>query len=415
MQTFQRPMPVTAVQPKSTVRVCVVLTRLGAGGPPVVVLDLLTGLRQQGIDAILVVGSRDKQHDCETDYPALQNVPVVYVDAMSRSVHWMNDLRALFALYRIFRELRPDVVHSHTSKAGVLGRLSALAARVPVVTHTFHGNVLKGYFGPLLSQGVRIVETLLAAGSDALFVLSRQQATEIVGEFRIAPRHKVHVVPLGIDAKRFEEIPPPRLSRRRLTVGWFGRFVPVKDTQLLAQVISQCMAQSDEIDFVIAGDGPERHVVEEAVRQNTGRVRYLGWVPDLRAVLPEVDVVVQTSRNEGTPVALLEGMAAARPFVSTAVGGVVDMVSGTPCEKPGSGTWFGNAVLTDHDPAVIVNALKALGDDRRLLSQMGCQARDLVLRRFVPQNYVDRTVFVYLCCLAGNINTFRTKSIINDC
>jgi glycosyltransferase involved in cell wall biosynthesis len=383
----------------SGIRVCVVLTRLGAGGPPFVVRELLLGLREQGIEATLIVGSCETGHDCEMDYLSDSNIPVVYIEAMSRSVNWLQDLKAFVALQQAFRSLRPHVVHTHTSKAGVIGRLAAVITRVPVVVHTFHGNVLKGYFGRLVSRAVQTLEKVLAFGTDVLFVLSHQQAREIAQEFGIAPERKVQVIPLGVDARRFAQIYPPAEGKHKLTVGWFGRFVPIKDIPLLINVIERTVAKSGNIDFVIGGDGPGRDLIESVVQRcGAGRVRYLGWVTDLREVLSEVDVVLQTSLNEGTPVAVLEGMASARPFVSTAVGGLVDMVSGV-AQHRNDVSWYDNGVLTGRDPESIADALVELMRNRTLVATMGVAARRVVEERFVHKAYVDRTLAAYRRCL----------------
>ncbi|MCI0433684.1 MAG: glycosyltransferase, partial [Gemmatimonadetes bacterium] len=214
-----------------------VLTRLGAGGPPIHSLLLTREMSQLGYPTVLVTG-RCAPQDGDMSYLLRADDPVHYVEEMSRSVSPWNDLAAVWRIFRYLRQVRPAIVHTHTAKAGVLGRLAARLAGVPVVVHTFHGNVLNHYFCAPLNFAIRLIERLLARWSDAICVLSPQQASEMTDKYRIAPREKVHIVPLGMDLTPFERIAPAP-GGGALIVGWMGRFVPVKDIPLLASVVRE--------------------------------------------------------------------------------------------------------------------------------------------------------------------------------
>jgi glycosyltransferase involved in cell wall biosynthesis len=311
-------------------------------------------------------------------YLLREDDPVHSIPEMSRSVSPWQDLRALIALYRFLRRERPQIVHTHTAKAGVLGRIAARLARVPVVVHTFHGNVLNGYFSPPINWAIRQVERVLASFTDAICVLAPQQASDIVDNHRIAPRGKVHVIPLGMDMTRFNEIASlvylARATRNggRITVGWLGRLVEIKDVPLLLATVKETLRRTDRIRFVVAGDGPEAPAVK-ALADELGpeRFEWLGWRQDVDSVLAGCDVLIQTSRNEGTPVALIQGMAAGRPFVSTAAGGVVDMVTGAVRREADGCRWFDNGVLADPCPAAFASALCELAEDPGRIAGMG--------------------------------------------
>jgi glycosyltransferase involved in cell wall biosynthesis len=354
-----------------------VLTRLGAGGPPIHAVVLTRELSKFGYSSILVTGSRHQQ-DGDMSYLLREDDPVYSIPEMSRSVSPWQDLRALIALYRFLRRQRPQIVHTHTAKAGVLGRIAARLAGVPVVVHTFHGNVLNGYFSPPVNFCIRLVERALAYFTDGICVLAPQQAFNIVDQHHIAPQSKVHVIPLGVDMTRFHEtgslinLARATLNGGRITIGWMGRFVPIKDIPLLVAVVRETLRRTDRVRFVVAGDGPEAATVKAlAAELGPERFEWLGWREDVDPILAACDVLMQTSRNEGTPMALIQGMAAGRPFVSTAAGGVVDMVTGDLWRERNGCRWFANGILAEADPAAFASAFCELTEDPSRIATMG--------------------------------------------
>jgi glycosyltransferase involved in cell wall biosynthesis len=259
--------------------------------------------------------------------------------------------------------------------AGCLGRLAAVLCGVPIVVHTFHGNCLNEYFSSLQAGIFRRVEQVLGRFTDTLCVVSPQQATELSAKFHVAPADKFRVVPLGLELDQYFALRPP-VGSGPLTVGWFGRMVPVKNMALLAATMEEALQRNPAIRFVIAGDGPDRFALNAVLDRHRGRVEWLGWQRTILPAMAQCGVLLQTSRNEGTPVALIQGMAAARPFVSTAVGGVVDMVSGLSRQCDGA-RWYANGVLADPDATALAGALIALAENRSLVTRMGLAARAL--------------------------------------
>jgi len=364
-----------------------VLTRLGAGGPPIHAVLLTRELSQLGYTSTLVTGTRDPQ-DGDMSYLLRQDDRIHVIPEMARSVSPWRDLRALIALYRFLRRERPQIVHTHTAKAGVLGRIAARLAGVPVVVHTFHGNVLNGYFSRPAAWAIRHVERAMAFVTDGICVLAQQQASEIAVS-RIAPPGKIHIIPLGMDLTRFSEINSlvnlARATRNdgRMTVAWMGRFVAIKDIPLMLAVVRETLRRTDQVRFVVAGDGPEAPAVKALANElGPDRFKWLGWLQNVDSVLADCDVLMQTSRNEGTPVALIQGMAAGRPFVSTAAGGVVDMVSGAVRREQNGGRWFDNAILVEPDPAAFASAFCALAENRSHIAVMGQNATEFALANY---------------------------------
>lgn len=322
---------------------------------------------------LLVAGSCEPD-DEDMRYLLRPGDPVRWVPELSRSVRPWRNLKALWQLWRLLRRERPDIVHTHTAMAGGLGRCAAALSGVPIVIHTFHGNSLNEYFSPVRSAVFRRIEQLLALFTDMLCVVSPQQATELSGQFHIAPPHKFRVVPLGLDLDDYLSLRPPA-GRGPLTVGWFGRMVPVKNIVLLAATIGNALERSRNIRFLIAGDGPDRPLLDRLLERFGARVVCLGWKREILPEMARCDVLLQTSRNEGTPVALIQGMAAARPFVSTPVGGVVDMVSGRVTRQADGARWHANGVLVESDAVAFAGVLLDLAEDRALVSRMGNAGR----------------------------------------
>jgi glycosyltransferase involved in cell wall biosynthesis len=370
-----------------------VITRLNIGGPAIHTLLLTREMAALEYRTVLVAGSCEPQ-DGDMSYLPQAADPVRWVPELSRSVRPWRNLKALWRLWRLLRRERPTIVHTHTAMAGCLGRLAAVLSGAPIVIHTFHGNSLNEYFSRAQAGVFRRIEQLLARFTDALCVVSPQQARELSAKFHVAPAHKFHVVPLGLELDDYFALRPPA-GTGPLTVGWFGRMVPVKNIALLAATIENALERSQHIRFVIAGDGPDRSALNRLLDRFGGRVEWLGWQREILPAMARCDVLLQTSRNEGTPVALIQGMAAARPFVSTAVGGVVDMVTGGAQRATGGARWYANGVLTEADATTLADALEALAKDRTLVSRMGLAGRDLASRQYRKETLVENVDALY--------------------
>ena len=348
-----------------------VITRLNIGGPAIHTLLLSRELAALQYRTVLVAGSCEPE-DGDMPYPVPAGDTVRWMPDLSRSVRPWRNLKALWRLWRLLRRERPAIVHTHTAMAGCLGRLAAVLSGAPIVVHTFHGNSLAEYFSRIEAAVFRAIEQFLARFTDVLCVVSPQQARELSTRFRIAPADKFRVLPLGLDLDGFLALsPPPAVGP--FVVGWFGRMVPVKNVPLLAATIAETLRRRPDVRFLIAGDGPERPALRAVLARYPDRVEWLGWQAEILPAMARCHVVLQTSRNEGTPVALIQGMAAARPFVSTSVGGVADMVA-SGAQRHG--------VLAESDAAALAGALVNLADDRALAGRMGRAARAFAAQQY---------------------------------
>jgi glycosyltransferase involved in cell wall biosynthesis len=369
-----------------------VITRLNIGGPAMHTLLLTRELAARQYRTLLVAGVCEPA-DGDMSCGLRADDAVRWVPELSRAVRPWRNLQALWRLWRLMRQERPDIVHTHTAMAGCLGRVAAVLSGVPIIIHTFHGNSLSHYFSRSAAGVFRLIEQGLARFTDVLCVVSPQQAEELRGKFHVAPPDKFRVVPLGLDLDAFFALPP--LPAGPLTVGWFGRLVPVKNVPLLAETIAWTLRRHAEIRFVIAGDGPERGALTEVLERGGARVAWLGWQPEILPVLAGCHVLLQTSRNEGTPVALIQGMAAARPFVSTAAGGVVNMVAGGVRSSSGGARWFANGVLAEAQPEALAGALAELAHHRALAERMGIEGRAFAARHYRKELLVENVDALY--------------------
>jgi glycosyltransferase involved in cell wall biosynthesis len=317
-------------------RVLRLFSRLNIGGPSLHVILLSAGLRPLGYDTRLVVGRESPREGNLLAFAAERNVVCETMAGLGREIAPLQDLRALFGLVRLMRRWRPAIVHTHTAKAGLLGRLAARAARVPTVVHTYHGHVLRGYFPPAKEALFRRLETFLARAADALVAVSEAVKQDLV-ELGVAEARKIRVIPLGLELTPLLGELPRGVLRREAgiaadapLVGMVGRLVPIKDGPTFLQAARLVRERRPEVRFALVGDGEERPALEAQCRALglEASVTFFGWKRELAPVYGDLDVVVNASRNEGTPVSLIEALAAARPVVATRVGGTPDLLGG---------------------------------------------------------------------------------------
>lgn len=378
-----------------------IVTRMNVGGVASHVLLLSDALERRGYRIVLAAGvCETRKGDIPACIPPRRNR--ITLPALSRSISPWRDLRAIWSVYRVIRRERPRIVHTHTAKAGLVGRLAARVAGTACVVHTFHGNSLSGYFSPAANAIFRRIEQLLAHITDRICVVSNQQFEEICGRFRIGTPAKFRIVPLGLDLELEMRQPLPRLHDDVLRVGWIGRMVEVKGIPLLAGVIEEAARRNLAVQFLVAGDGPERELIRAlAARVGPDRLRWLGWVSDVPTFLAECHVLIQTSRNEGTPVTLIQAMAAGRPFVSTPAGGVVDLVNGEALHREAGCRWYANGVLSSAEPAAFVSALEHFLAVPACLERMGLEARNFVAERFRGERLAEDVDRIYVELLQG--------------
>lgn len=363
------------------IKVARVIARLNVGGPAQHVALLTQRLGPPEFSSLLIAGRVPETEGDMAYYAESLGVHPLYVEAMSRELSPLDDLRALWSLYRLFRRERPDVVHTHTAKAGFVGRAAAWLARVPVIVHTFHGHVLRGYFGSLKTNLFRVLERLCAALSTCVLTVSDLNRRELL-ELEVTRPDKMRVVELGLDLQRFASAPRYGGAIREQLglpadtplVGFCGRLVPIKQPEIYLDAAHRVRAERPDAHFVILGDGELREGMEARVAELGERdgIHFLGWQQDTPPLLADLNLLVLTSANEGTPVASIEAGAAGVPTVSTAVGGVPDVV------RDGETGWL----VPDGDPEAVAEAILAALADPAETDRRGRTAQAEFLTRF---------------------------------
>lgn len=325
--------------PREPIRIMRVIARLNMGGPALHVSYLSAGLVEKGYETTLVSGTLARGESSMAFVAEQLGVRVLPLAELSREISPLRDIVAAVKLAKLIRAERPQILHTHTAKAGTIGRLAALlagSARPALVVHTFHGHVLRGYFGPLRTAAFRLLETALARASTALVAVSPEVRDELV-RLGVAPASKFVVIRLGIELEQRVHAEPGLRdeSRRQLgvaperfLVGWVGRMTGVKRVDDVLLGFARLRELGVDAVLGLIGDGPDREGMERRASE-LGIIRhclFLGYQEEVAPYYAAFDAVILPSANEGTPVSVIESLAAGRPVVATRVGGVPDVV-----------------------------------------------------------------------------------------
>jgi glycosyltransferase involved in cell wall biosynthesis len=376
-------------------RIARVITRLNIGGPSIQAIDLTRELAP-GFDTLLIHGRLgDGEGDMTTLHP-LGGARTQFIADLIRPISPLRDLLALWRIYRALCRWRPEIVHTHMAKAGTLGRLAALfynetwgRKRRACLVHTYHGHVFEGYFGSRSTNAFLAVERWLGRRTDAIIAISCQVRQDLVHTFKVVGEQQVVTIPLGFDLSALLGLTYEDRKTARLALGippdvfaviTVGRLTEVKQHAAFLEMAARLARQPGNFMFLLVGDGELRPHLERLANDLgiAARTRFLGWRGDLATIYGAADAFVLTSRSEGTPVALIEAMAAGVPSVSTDVGGVRDVIAS---EHLGMLVAFG-----DHEG--LATAVQTLARSPHRRSESALRARASVRERFDLQRLV---------------------------
>ena len=323
-----------------------IINRFNLGGPTYNVAYLSKYL--EGYDTLLVGGEKDESEDSSAFITSSLGLEPVIIEEMKRKIDPRQDIAAYKKIKSIIKEYKPDIVHTHASKAGTLGRLAAFSCKVPKVVHTFHGHVFHSYFGVATTTFYKNIERYLAKRSDAIIAISEKQKIELSEIHKICSPNKIEVIPLGFDlikfnsdivSKRFNFRAKYNLNENVICIGIIGRLVPVKNHKLFLEAFGKlCKNTTKNVKAFIIGDGELRDQLFNLCNtlgltfsyidkpDNSAQVIFTSWIKEVDHVLAGIDVVALTSFNEGTPVSLIEAQACNKPIVTTNVGGIENVV-----------------------------------------------------------------------------------------
>lgn len=369
------------------IKVLRVITRLNIGGVARHTVYLTSLINKDKYDPLLFSGKIEEHEEDMSFFATQYNVKPKYLKQLSRELNPKSDLKTLWELYKIIKKEKPDIVHTHTAKAGTLGRLAAWLARVPIIIHTFHGNVFKGYFGPRKTKFFIKIEQFLAKKSTKIIAISKSQKQELI-DFRITRPSKIEVINLGFE---FDNIIPTIDDRglfrkennfpdEAILIGIVGRLAPIKNHMLYLDIAEQICIQHSNVYFPIVGDGELRAEIETEIKKRKleNRVKIVGFYQNLKKVYADLDLVILTSHNEGTPVALIEAMVCKKIVITTNVGGVKDFITNNE-------TGF---YIDSFDPKPFVEKINQWLDGKIDNERIGENANKKALKKFSAKRLV---------------------------
>ena len=399
-----------------------IIARLNVGGPAKHVVWLTAGLLEAGFNTILVAGTVPYGEEDMSYFAAEASVTPLYIREMSREIS-LQDAVTVWKLFRLFLRERPDIVHTHTAKAGTVGRTAGFLYRwlTPGTligrprsckfVHTYHGHVFHSYYSPKRTRLFLAIERLLARMiTDRLIVISKQQSVEIGEKFRVGRRGQIKLIPLGLDLGPFAEHAKRRAKFRHelcvpdhtILIGIVGRLTEIKNHRMFLNVVARlkeidpaCWRQG-AVRFIVIGDGALRETLEDqSIDLGLEKdVIFVGARKDPEYFYPALDVVALTSLNEGTPLTLIEAMANARPVVSTSVGGVVDLLGDVVEDGPYKVCRRGIAVPPGDEEAFVA-ALSRIIHDRSLQQELGERGLEFVEVNYSKERLVEDIKHLY--------------------
>lgn len=408
-------------------RVLRIINRFNLGGPTYNAA-YLTKFMEPEYETLLVGGQWDESEAGSGHILNALNIKPIVIPEMRRNISMSRDRAAYIRIRRLIDEFRPDIVHTHASKAGAVGRLAATDAQVPVVLHTFHGHVFHSYFGKVKTNVYKNIERFLAKRSSRIIAISEKQKDELVNEHRICGADKVEVIKLGFDLDRFQEDLAGKralfrqvygLQEDEIAIGIIGRLVPIKDHATFLRAINMVRQRTTQkFKVFIVGDGESRgdieglakelnipfapgpvvngaglsktHTQGKTVPPNQPLLTFTSWLKEVDIVNAGLDIIALSSLNEGTPVSLIEAQASNKPIVSTQVGGIENVVipNKTALLSPPA------------DPESLASNLLKVLEDRELRASMAKSGWDHVSYQFHYSRLVKDMSTLYGSLLA---------------
>lgn len=366
------------------IKILRIINRFNIGGPTYNA-TFLTKFMSDEFETLLIGGLPEENEANSLHILEEYDVEPLLVPEMKREPNLKSDRLALKKIKTIIQEFQPDIVHTHASKAGAIGRKAAFSCNVPVVVHTFHGHVFHSYFGKIKTTLFKNIERYLAKKSSGIIAISNLQKKELCEEHKITSEKKIEVIPLGFDLKKFQDNYTEKRKATRLkyeitddciALCIIGRLAPVKDHFFFLDVIEELSKKTErKIKIFIVGDGELKSEIENRVNtlQHQGiDILMTSWIFDIATFNAGMDILCLTSKNEGTPVSLIEAQACNLPVISTDVGGVSDIVAKNE-------TGF---IISRNDKRNFVEKLKILVEQDEIRNKMKSKGWEHVHLKF---------------------------------
>jgi glycosyltransferase involved in cell wall biosynthesis len=317
------------------------------------------------------------------------------INTLQREISLLDDMKAVKELYRLFRQEKPQIVHTNLAKAGMVGRFAAWLARVPVVIHTYHGHVFSGYFSSAKTKLYILIERIMALLSTKVIAVSKMIKKDICSIYKITSEKKVSVIPLGFELATLEPLDSYRgqykkqfsIPEEALVVGIVGRITGIKNHQLFVDIANLLFHQNEKIHFLVVGDGELREEIEGKVNALGIEkiVHFTGWITETAKMYSDLDLMLLTSKNEGTPVTVIEAMYYNIPVISSNVGGLSDLI-----EDGKTGFLVNSFTAEDYIP-VIVKLLESI----REREEIGIAAHNFIDENFNVARLIEDMTGLY--------------------
>ena len=379
------------------IRVLRIIARMNVGGPAVQVSGLMRGLDSTQFEHRLLTGYCNAD---EADYllEAATDIPVTRIDGLGRSIKPIADMTALIEIVKLIREFKPDIVHTHTAKAGVLGRIaSILSLHSSLRVHTFHGHLLHGYFGKFKTKIVILIEKTLAVFTHQLLAVGKKVQDELI-EVGIGNVKKFALMPPGLSLGKIPDTAQAKselgLAKDLLYCSFIGRVTDIKRPNRFLDVVSELVKRNVKIQFFIAGDGNLLAETKLRIEKESLPVACLGWRIDIERIIGASDIVILTSDNEGTPLSLIQAGMAGVPVVSTNVGSVSEVVLNGE-----------TGLITELAVKAIADAVESLVISGELRQKLGSAARKFTADNFSVARLVKDHEALYRKLIANRANS----------
>lgn len=396
-------------------RVLRIINRLNLGGPTYNVAYLSKYMEDE-FETLLITGMKDESEASSDFIINKLGLKPRYIKNMYRSLHPIKDNKSVNEIREIIREFKPDIVHTHASKSGAIGRWAAIKEDVPIIIHTFHGHIFHSYFSSLSTKVFLWIERYLAKKSTRIIAISELQKEELSVQFKVCKPETMEVIPLGFDLHRFQENTTLKrqgfrekyqIAEDEVAIGIIGRLVPIKNHAFFLESIKLLLGKTKHpFKVLIIGDGEIREEIENKAKElsidystekdttHDKPLVFTSWIKEADIATSGLDIIALTSLNEGTPVSLIEASAAGKPIVATNVGGIRDVVNEDI-----------NAFIVERDDvAGFSDKLKLLVEDAELRKKMGMEGIDLAFSKYSYTRLVEQMSELYKKLLKNRIN-----------
>ena len=363
------------------IRVLRLIARMNLGGPAIQITGLMMKLPSEQFEQVLVTGYCDPD---EVDYLELNGFqfPLLKIEGFGRRINLFSDLKTLLAIRRIIKDFDPDIIHTHTAKAGFLGRVAAISTlKKQIRIHTFHGHLLHGYFGTFITRLVIFVERTLANFTDKFVAVGNQVRDELLSA-KIGELDKFKVIGPGLTMGKLPERNTSLefflLPQDKFIVTWIGRVVAIKAPHRILEIAMQCSRQGSNVHFVVVGEGPLLSELKHSAMCLNLPLTFIGWQSDIEKVLSFSDLVLLTSKNEGTPVALIQAQMAGVPVLTSDVGSASEVVIN---QKSG--------YCLDYSAEQFANKIKFLAQNVEVKKDFGVNGKTFAEKNFSLERLVS--------------------------